>query len=260
MRPHVVADVGNSRVKWGVCAPDGSGIVQVLSLADDAEVWERELRNLLAQPPLALAQGPLSWVLASVRPERSGRLAVWLRQQGQRVWLLERAAQLPVVVPLTQPDYVGIDRLLNAVAAKRRLPPGRPAVLIDAGSAVTVDWLDEAHAFRGGAIFPGVRLMAKALNDYAALLPLVSVAEPVPPLPAGDTISAMQAGIFHATVGAIERIVCRLTEQAASPPELFLTGGDAGLLHGALAGAGRPVLWPTQTLDGILHSAEALAP
>jgi type III pantothenate kinase len=260
MRPHVVVDVGNSRVKWGVCAADGSGILQVLSLADDADVWQRELRKQVAQPPLALAQGPLNWVLASVRPERSSRLAAWLRQQGQRVALLERAAQLPLAVPLTHPDYVGIDRLLNAVAAKRRLPAGRPAVLIDAGSAVTVDWLDEAHAFRGGAIFPGVRLMAKALNDYTALLPLVSIPEPVPPLPAGDTISAMQAGIFHAVAGAIERIVRRLAEQAVAAPEVFLTGGDAGLLHGALAGAGRPVLWPTQTLEGILHSAEALVP
>jgi type III pantothenate kinase len=255
MRPHVVVDVGNSRVKWGICAPDGSGILQVLSLADDADVWQRELRNLLAQPPLADAQGPLSWVLASVRPERSGRLATWVRQHGHRVALLERAGKLPLAVPLTHPDYVGIDRLLNAVAAKRRLQPGQPAVLIDAGSAVTVDWLDEAHAFRGGAIFPGVRLMAKALNDYAALLPLVNVTVPVPPLPAGDTISAMQGGIFHATVGAIERIVRRLAEQASSPPEVFLTGGDAGLLQGALAGAGQPVLWPTQTLEGILHSA-----
>lgn len=258
MRPHVVVDIGNSRVKWGVCAPDGSGILQVVSLADDTEVWQRELRNLVAQPPLAGVQGPLSWVLASVRPERSSRLAAWLRQQDHRVYLLERAAQLPLAVPLTHPDYVGIDRLLNAVAARRRLPLGCPAVLVDAGSAVTVDWLDEEHAFRGGAIFPGIRLMAKALNDYAALLPLVSVTEPLPPLPAGDTISAMQAGIFHATVGGIERITRSLAEQASAAPAVFLTGGDAALLHRGLSSGPEPILWPAQTLEGILASAEAL--
>ena len=170
--------------------------------------------------------------------------------------MLERATQLPLAVPLAHPEYVGIDRLLNAVAAKRRLPPGRPAVLVDAGSAVTVDWLDEMHAFRGGSIFPGVRLMAKALNDYTALLPLVTVAEPIPPLPAGDTLGAMQAGIFHATVGGIERIVRHLSQ--AGSQEVFVTGGDAELLHAALAGP-PPILWPTQTLEGILSSAEVLS-
>ena len=59
-------------------------------------------------------------------------------------------------------NSVLIDRLLNAVSASRVLPPGRGGVLIDAGSAVTVDWLDEEHVFRGGSIFPGLDLMAEA--------------------------------------------------------------------------------------------------
>jgi pantothenate kinase type III len=98
--------------------------------------------------------------------------------------------------------------------------------------------------------------MAQALRDYTALLPLVSIPTPVPDVPARDTIPAMQAGIFHAVAGGVERIVRLLFERASVPPRLFVTGGDGAILHAALS---QPAtLWPTQTLEGILASAEAM--
>ena len=82
---------------------------------------------------------------------------------------------MPLEVELEHPDKVGIDRLLNAVAANRRRQEHVAAILVDAGSAVTVDYLDGNGVFRGGAIFPGFRLMARALHDYTALLPIVDI-------------------------------------------------------------------------------------
>src|SRR4029077_14307199 len=99
-------------------------------------------------------------------PRRAEHLRTWLEQRGERVVLLCSAAQLPLRVGLEHPDWAGIDRLLNGVAATLHVSPGRGAVLIDAGSAVTVDWLDEEHVFRGGSIFPGIDLMAEALHHY----------------------------------------------------------------------------------------------
>src|SRR5207247_9704552 len=127
----------------------------------------------------------------------------WLLAQGHAVVLLQRAEQLPLTTRVVEPNRVGIDRLLDAVAAKRRLPAGQPAVLVDAGTAVTVDWLDEAHSFCGGAIFPGLRLMTHSLNDYTAFLPVVTIREPIPALPAPDTMPAIETGIFHAVAGGI---------------------------------------------------------
>jgi len=263
MTPHVVADVGNSRIKWGLRAPGEARVLRTASLPDDPAAWEAQLGRWRAEPPLAGAEGPLTWVLASVQPRRSDRLRAWLEARGHRVEVLARAAQLPLEVALEKPDHVGIDRLLDAVAAKRVLPAGQGAVLVDAGSAVTVDWLDEGHAFRGGAIFPGVRLMAEALHNYTALLPLVEVRDPVPELPGASTAAAMQAGIFVAVLGGVREAVRRYAEKAGTPPQVFLTGGDAGLLlkglgpdgPGPWAGA---VHWPNQTLEGIVYSAEAL--
>src|SRR5208337_4414777 len=96
------------------------------------------------------------------------RLRAWIATRGDECFHLRYAAQLPLRIDLEEPDKVGIDRLLNAVAVARTAPPGRGSVLIDAGSAVTVDWLDENHAYCGGSIFPGLDLMAEALHRYTA--------------------------------------------------------------------------------------------
>jgi type III pantothenate kinase len=262
MKPDVVVDVGNSRIKWGLRDPAGPHVGQHVSLADDPVAWQ--IQRAEWQATGLLPAHPL-WVLASVQPHRCGRLCRWLQRQGDCVEQLEFASQLPLSVALEKPDHVGIDRLLNAVAVKRVLPPGQPAILVDAGSAVTVDWLDPTHTFRGGAIFPGLRLMAEALHRYTAFLPLVSLSAVVPELPGTATVPAMQAGIFWAVVGGIDRAARRLCRLAPTEPKLFLTGGDAPLLLDALAAQPEaaltslePTLWREQTLEGIVASAEAL--
>ena len=246
MRPIVVVDVGNTRIKWGLCGAGGE-ILRIASLGDDPGEWDRQL-----------AQWPLdgnTWVLAGVQPQRGQRLREWLLARGQNVVLLAGASMLPLRVHLDQPDRAGIDRLLNAVAAKSRLSPGRGAVLIDAGSAVTVDWLDESHAFQGGCIFPGLDLMAEALHRYTALLPRVVVTDPVPTLPGKSTISAIRVGLFLATSAGIREAVRLYSERATTPPAVFFTGGQAPLLAGTIPAC---IAWPEQTLVGILLAAEAL--
>ena len=249
-RPGVslVADVGNSRVKWGLCT--AGRIVASAALPPDAPLaWAEQLAAWTLPP------GPLVWTVSGVHPQRQARLEAWLGQRGDRVQVVENYRQLPLQVKVEQPAQVGIDRLFNAVAAQHRRRPGVPAVVIDPGSAVTVDWLDEAGTFRGGAIFPGLRLMAQALRDYTALLPLVEVRTPQPTVPAPSTVAAIEAGIYWAVVGGIRALLDRLRQQTAHPPMVFLTGGDAALLAPALEG--EVICWPEMTLEGIRLTAEA---
>jgi type III pantothenate kinase len=266
MKPNVVVDIGNTRLKWGLVDPEQSFLLSAESLADDPVNWQRRLDAWLAWPCYQRRSGPLQWVVASVNPGRTERLRAWVEARGDQFFHLRSAAQLSLRVGLEHPDKAGIDRLLNAVAASRVVPAGRGAVLIDAGSAVTVDWLDEEHVFRGGCIFPGLDLMAEALHRYTALLPRVSVESPIPPLPAGATVPAMQVGLFLAVSGGIREAVRLYAEQARVPPRVFFSGGQAPLLArgmGLEEGSG-PVpwndweLWPQQTLAGILYAAEAL--
>ncbi|MHB1423602.1 MAG: type III pantothenate kinase [Gemmataceae bacterium] len=247
MKPAVVVDVGNSRIKWGLCGPDA--VRELCSLpSDDPTAWEKQrLQWGLGRE--------CQWVVTGVHPARCARLADWLRQCGQQVLMLDDPGKLPLRVLVARPDHVGIDRLLDAVAANSRRSAGVPAAIIDAGSAVTVDLLDANGAFVGGAIVPGLRLMAKSLHDYTALLPIVEPPTQAPPLPGTATIPAVEAGIFWAVAGGTIALLREYRSLCRSDMEVFLTGGDGSRLQAVLPEA---QLWPMMTLEGIRLSAEAL--
>jgi type III pantothenate kinase len=239
--PDLVVDVGNTRVKWGRCA-DGRVADTVALPADAAESWQEQV----ARWGLT---GRLSWAVTGVHPRRRDGVADWARQRGDAVAVLDGPEALPLRVLVEHPQRVGIDRLLDAVAANSRRRPGAPAVIVDAGSAVTVDWVDGSGAFMGGAILPGLRLMTLALHEHTALLPLIDVPAGAPPLPGTSTPAAMAAGVFWAVAGGVRALVRELTAQAGCVPDVFLTGGDGPVLHAA---RGPDVQhWPAMTLEGI---------
>jgi type III pantothenate kinase len=249
MNPRVVVDVGNSRIKWGLC---GSDRLEALAAVpgEDRTAWEAQIERWGLQ-------SPTQWILTGVHPRRRENLADWLRDRGEIVIVLTLASQLPIRVALEHPDKVGIDRLLDAVAALSRQRRGEPAIMVDAGSAVTVDWLTATGEFAGGTIFPGLRLMAQSLHDYTALLPVVEVSQPEPPMPGKSTIAAMQAGIYWTVAGGIRAISERMSAQTAKQPAIYLTGGDAALLVPALGE--RVQHWPEMTLEGLRISAETIS-
>lgn len=244
MSTSIVVDVGNSRMKWGRCEPDRVAEAAALPL-DRPEIWQEQWRQWDLTPEVA-------WTLAGVNPPVIHQLADWLRSQRAVVRLLEHYQQLPLEVNVEAPEQVGIDRLLNAVAANAKRTAGAGAVIIDAGSAVTVNWVDESGVFRGGAIFPGLRLMAKALSAFTAKLPEVPVSSPTP-MPGASTAKAIQAGVFGAVVGGIEKLLWQLLEHVQQPPCIFLTGGDAHLVAPAVDA--RVEIWPNMTLEGIRLAA-----
>jgi type III pantothenate kinase len=246
MIPSIVVDVGNSRIKWGRCA--AGAVAEAVSLPpDEPDVWLKQLESW------RFGRG-LKWAVCGVHPLRRDRFIGWLNERGDDVLLLKTADQLPLRVNLEHPDRVGIDRLMDAVAAKQR-SPGAPAIIVDAGSAVTVDWIDAMGTFGGGAIFPGLRLMVEALHNFTALLPRIEIKEPRPPLPATSTPAAMEAGIFWSVIGGVNMIASQMETPEEVRAKRFLTGGDAEFLHPALGNDF--TLWPAMTLEGIRIAAEA---
>ncbi len=239
----MVVDVGNTRVKWGLCSS-----AQVWSIAalppDDPLAWQTQWDAWKLEPTQ-------EWIVSGVHPERRDALVVWLRERSPAVHILSSHKQLPIRIEVEMPEKVGIDRLLNAVASNLRRQENVAAILVDAGSAVTVDYVDGAGAFRGGAILPGFRLMTQALHDYTALLPIVEMADAVLP-PGTSTMQAIQTGVYHAMLGGIERLIVEYQHRYPTPFEIFLTGGDAKAVAGRLHHPAH--LWPEMTLEGILHS------
>src|SRR5215475_10891325 len=149
MNPAVVVDVGNSRIKWGRCAENR--VAEMASLPHDEEsAWQRQL------DAWQIAPGS-TWAVSGVQPQVRTRLVEWLERLGAKVIVLESFHQLLIpVIAVEHPEKVGLDRLLNSVAVNSVRAPDNAAIIIDAGTAVTVDYVDAAGAFLGGAILPGL--------------------------------------------------------------------------------------------------------
>jgi len=153
---------------------------------------------------------------------------------------------------------VGIDRLLDAVAANYLRSPDNPAVVVDVGSAITVNLISRGGAFLGGAIMPGIGMSARALHAFTDLLPLIDVtelADPPPPLGTA-TVPAMKSGLFWGAIGAVGELIRRLGAEVQGQLEVFLTGGASPVVAELLGDKARCV--PNLTLSGIALAAKAL--
>lgn len=248
MTPDVVVDIGNSRIKWGW--RNAAGTFQHLSMdPDNRDVWE-------AKVPDTGHRSPLLWGVASVHPKRLERFTAWATGRGDQVVTIHDRARLPIRIQSRDPDAVGIDRLLGAIAANARRRPDCPAVTVDVGTAVTINLVDTSGAFRGGAILPGFRLMAAALHQNTAKLPFVEPSQPSSHFPGQDTVDAIRLGIHCAIEGAVTTFRSQLTEWQGptDQTDVFYTGGNATLL--VPVGATNHV--PTLNLEGIRLAAEAL--
>jgi type III pantothenate kinase len=252
--PLIAVDIGNNRAKFGLFARKPREALPepgpTLTVGGDEAGMER-LEAWLAAAPRKLA-----WWIGSVNRPIATRLIDWLRDHRPKDAItLLAAGDLPLRVVLERPDMVGIDRLLDAVAANQLRRPDRPAVVIDVGSAITVDLVSADGAFQGGAILPGIAMSARALHAFTDLLPLIDMAElGSPPPPLGKaTVPAMRSGLFWGAVGSIREVVARLAAGAPAPPDVFLTGGAGPAVAELLGPAARHV--PHLTLAGIALAA-----
>ena len=256
--PLIAVDIGNARMKFGLFeASDARGLpepVGSLQFSDCDQNLDDVARWLAS-----LCKGEVGWWIGSVNRPTTTRLVEWLREARpeDRVTLLA-SGDLPLGVGLERPDMVGIDRLLDAVAANHLRQSGRPAVVVDLGSAITVDLISSDGIFEGGAILPGIAMSARAMHEFTDLLPLVQMRELAdPPNPLGtSTVAAMQSGLFWGAVGAIRELIGRLSTNQPTPADVFLSGGAGPAVAELLGPATRHV--PHLTLAGIALTAAAV--
>jgi type III pantothenate kinase len=259
--PLVAVDVGNSRIKFGLFEQRPGASTQGLpepSRTLDLVPQDGKLDELAAWlSPWDTAT--VGWWIGSVQRTVSSQLVTWLRdRQVTRIALLA-AGDLPLVVSLPRPDMVGIDRLLNAVGANRLRSPNTPAVVVDLGTAITVDLVGPQGDFLGGAILPGIGTSARALYEFTDLLPLLdmqALAEPPSPLGTATT-EALRSGLYWGAVGGVRELITRLGELAKSTPQIFLAGGTAPAVAALLSKDA--IYVPHLTLAGITLTAETSA-
>jgi type III pantothenate kinase len=136
-------------------------------------------------------------------------------------------------------DTLGADRYCGVLAARERF--GAPVIVVDCGTATTVNVVDDGGVFLGGAIAPGLETMLSAMHDRTAQLPslgvsaeqLSTVKSELPPFIGGDTNGSMLAGSVHFTRYAVEGLVRATRNHIGHNTPVILTGGNALILLGA---------------------------
>ncbi|MBQ5895392.1 MAG: type III pantothenate kinase [Bacteroidaceae bacterium] len=131
--------------------------------------------------------------------------------------------KLPLDIKYRTPHTLGSDRLAAAVGAWSEAA-GRNIIIIDAGSAITVDFIDRNGNYLGGNIAPGIKMRLKALHEYTALLPMIEKEGETPAI-GYDTETAIRSGVINGICHEIDGYINEF-KQKYSDVLVFLTGGD----------------------------------
>ena len=171
---------------------------------------------------------PAAVVVASVVPSAIEEVASLVAERlGKDALVVGGKVALPIDVRVKDPTKIGVDRVCAAAAAYQQVQTG--CVVVDFGSAVTVDLVDDDGVLLGGAILPGMWMQLRALHEFTAALPSVEPA--TTELPYGrDTAEAMQAGVCRGISGAVRNLVEGYAGHLNRWPQVLATGGDLLLM------------------------------
>jgi len=207
------------------------------------------LKETLPGADANLSEEGVRVIVASVNPRALARFCgIALDATGAEPDVAGADFPIPIRAEVDKPERVGVDRLLAALAAFRRAEGA--CIVVDAGTAVTVDAVSADGAFQGGAIFPGLEMIARALAEGTAILPRVDLPSEAP-LVGKNTREAISAGLVHGVTGAVAALVEGARKTVGREAAVLLTGGDAALLAPHLPAVLREVV-PNLVLEGLV--------
>jgi len=210
---NVIIDAGNTKVKLAVF--DGKDII-IKKEADTLSLISEEISVIQKM-------GVESCIFSSVRKDVPGFIS-HLESLFKSVLVFSQHTATPLEICYKTPLTLGLDRIASAVGAKD-LFPEQSVFVVDAGTAITLDFVSDDNKFMGGNISPGLQTRFRALHNFTGKLPLHSP-DPDQPFLGTDTKEAIVAGVQNGAVFEIEAYISRILEQAPSA-QIVLTGGDA---------------------------------
>ena len=225
-------DVGNTNIVLGVFL-DGR-LIHSWRLQTLRERTADELGllvdGLFAHRGLS-PSGVTGVVLGSVVPPLTATVWLMVKRYFDRDPLIVDPRKTGMPILYENPDEVGADRILNAIAAYEMFGSraGRPMVVCDFGTATTLDAVTAKGEYLGGAICPGVTISADALFQRAARLPRVDVRKPATVI-GHTTVGAMQSGLFYGYVGMVEGLMRRMSAELGGNALCIATGGLAATI------------------------------
>lgn len=228
MKRVLTIDQGNSRVKATLL--EGLNVVETIKM-DHASI--EDIADLAAR-----------WMPQGVVYESVGHIDARFVESLRMLFpasllVLTHSTPLPIGVDYATPGTLGLDRVAAAVGASA-LYPGKSMLVVDAGTALTLDVVDPSPAFRGGNISPGVSMRLRALSKFTRSLPLVEPTGEIPQF-GFSTETAILAGCVRGVAAEIAE-VSRSANKIYNTDLLLLTGGEASVVFPYLNDLSMPVV------------------
>ena len=231
----LVADVGNTNVVFALfeTSEEGRKIVARWRIAtdprrtgDEYAVWLLQLLTIEGYEREQINH----FIIGSVVPRAIHNLTLFARKYFRVEPLVagEGAADWGIAIDVDQPRSLGADRALNTIAAHAAYEGD--LIVIDFGTATTLDAVDFTGAYKGGIIAPGINLSLDALVGNTAKLPRIAIARPETTSVIGrNTEDQMLIGVFWGYVAMMEGLVARMKKEIGRPVTVVATGGLAVL-------------------------------
>lgn len=245
----LVVDVGNTHITLGVF--EGKSLVHTWRLrtvrhatADELGLQLSGLLELAKLPP----QSVMGVCIASVVPSLDEPLASAARRTfHHEPVVVSSKINLGIRNLYKNPDEVGADRLVNAVAVHTLLKTA--VIVVDFGTATTFDCLSARGDYLGGAICPGLELAGEWLATHTAKLPRVTF-QAAPQKALGKTTKeSLQSGLFWGYIGLVEGLLQRLTAEMRTRPTVVATGGLSPVIGPHIKRVAQ--ILPDLTLEGL---------
>ncbi|TET39702.1 MAG: type III pantothenate kinase [Dehalococcoidia bacterium] len=222
-------DIGNTSIGFGVF--DGERMCATWDVAADikktADEYAVLFLNLLPREGLSLSDIDHAIIASVVPPLEPVFEELSERYLKVSPLIVGPGVKTGVRICTDNPREVGADRVVNAAAAHRLY--GGPLIIIDFGTATTVDAVSKEGDYLGGAIAPGIGIAAEALFERASKLPRIELIAPEHAI-GKNTVASMQSGMIFGYVGLIESLVRRIRQELGGKARVIATGGLADII------------------------------
>jgi len=223
----IAVDIGNSSIKIAVDSCDMTDEWQTQLMLNAEAPLSQELSNL------PFENDSFFWAVSSVHQPKESKLSDWIKKhRPSDHFHLIQENEVTLPSNIQSRNSLGRDRLISAWMALQLNQTQGPVIIVDAGTAVTIDWVDPEGTFQGGVIFPGVESNFKRLNAFTDALPDLGMhSDNLPLSPIFDSVigkstaDAIQKGVYHSQWYAIQEIVDQMSKLSSDPASTFATGG-----------------------------------
>lgn len=214
----LAADIGNTSIHFALYEKGKWRRHFLIS----TKAKKRELKSLLSKEQRFWQDATV--VVASVVPDKTETLLKAFRKIGVRAKVIGKDIRVPIKNLYKDPRQVGVDRLLNALAAYKIYK--KEVIIIDFGTAITFDVVSRRGEYMGGVIAPGIEISLEALFKKTALLPKIRLAHPKNWV-GKDTVESIRVGCSVGIGGLCDRTIEAISAKYRLKPAVLATGGYA---------------------------------